>query len=695
MTKKDLFDGLNYIDDQIIEEAQPTGESAGYSDEIYVKNHETHHGGKEDKNRKKHKKFARAAKALATVAAVLVVAVLGTEVVRLNNRIDELETKTANVISQNNAQNNVYAGIKSGAKLGDYESASDYGKLYDVAKKAEASIRNTASGDLLESADATGITSDASSANKQEAAAKTEYSTTNVMTEGVDESDVVKKAEASIRDTAFGELLESADATGIMSDASSTNKQESAANTEYSTTNVMTEGVDESDVVKTDGKYIYMVEDGQISITDISNGKPGEETLFRPDFEVPSDTVEELYISDGKMLIISNHAGDKDETICYSYDIADPTKPVLIGKARQDGFYNTSRKIGNTVYVFSDTYIKTSDMNKNVALQEDNLEKWVPQVNGKVISYDCFYIGEDTYSGTVISSFDVDKPDKTIDAKCIMNNSGEVYVSGNAMYLYHSDWSASRELTKISKISFEDGVMKTGETTSVNGYLNDKFAINEQGGYLYVLPTSNTGSQPVNSLHVLDKDMNEVGVINEIARGESIYAARFVGKYVYFITYRQTDPLFVADISNPTAPKLLGELEVSGFSEYLHMWDDTHVLGIGYGDSQQSKIKLTMFDVSDPTKPVEVNQKLIDSSESWSNEFVYNYKAILADPEKNLIGFTANDYYLFSYDSENGFSLLEQQALTYKNTEGYRGIYKDNDFYVAGNGEIKHFKLAE
>lgn len=294
MTKKDLFDGLNYIDDQIIEEAQPTGESAGYSDEIYVKNHETHHGGKEDKNRKKHKKFARTAKALATVAAVLVVAVLGTEVVRLNNRIDELETKTANVISQNNAQNNVYAGIKSGAKLGDYEAASDYGKLYDVAKKAEASIRNTASGDLLESADATGITSDASSANKQEAAAKTEYSTTNVMTEGVDESDVVK----------------------------------------------------------TDGKYIYMVEDGQISITDISNGKPGEETLFRPDFEVPSDTVEELYISDGKMLIISNHAGDKDETICYSYDIADPTKPVLIGKARQDGFYNTSRKIGDTVYVF-------------------------------------------------------------------------------------------------------------------------------------------------------------------------------------------------------------------------------------------------------------------------------------------------------------------------------------------------------
>ena len=94
--------------------------------------------------------------------------------------------------------------------------------------------------------------------------------------------------------------------------------------------------------------------------------------------------------------------------------------------------------------------------------------------------------------------------------------------------------------------------------------------------------------------------------------------------------------------------------------------DDTHVLGIGYGDSQQSKIKLTMFDVSDPTKPVEVNQKLIDSSESWSMSLYTTTRLFLLTRKKNLIGFTANDYYLFSYDSENGFSLLEQQALTYK-----------------------------
>lgn len=656
MTKKDLFGGLNYIDESIIEEAQPTETTAEHSDNIYAnkscedkydtqQDHVTEQTSRIDKNRKKHKNLARAAKALTAAAAVLVVAVLGTEVMRLNNRINELETKTSNVISQGNAQNNVYAGIKSGNELGDYVVAANYEQLYDSVKKVEDSMKEARSEDWVDGVETSG--------------AMTDYTTSS------------NSDKENAEDTA------------------------SASGTEYSTTNVMTEGVDESDVVKTDGKYIYMVEDGQISITDISKGEPADETLFRPDFEVPSDTIEELYVSDGKMLIISNHAGDKDETICYSYDMADPTKPALIGKTRQDGYYNTSRKIGNTVYVFSDTYIRTSDMEKNVALQEDNLEKWVPQVNGKVISYDCIYINDDTYAGTVISSFDVNTPDKTIDAKCIMNDNGEVYVSSDAMYLYHSDWSASRELTKISKISFEDGVMKTGETTSVNGYLNDKFAISRQGDYLYVLPTADDGSQPVNSLHVLDKDMKEVGVINEIARGESIYAARFVGKYVYFITYRQTDPLFVADISDPTAPKLLGELEVSGFSEYLHMWDDTHVLGIGYGNSNQSKIKLTMFDVSDPTKPVEVSQKLIDNTDNWGNEFVYNYKAILADPKKNLIGFATDDYYLFSYDNENGFKLVEQQAVTYKNTDGYRGIYKDNDFYVAGNGEIKYFKLTK
>lgn len=621
MTKKDLFDGLNHIDEKIIEEAV---------EPVRIR-------------KKSHKKLKRMAISTASIAAILTVAVLGTEVVRLGNRVNELESAKSDAGENTQKSNNAYAGVKSGDKLGEYILASNYEDLYDTVKSAQKKDKEMIEYD---SAEITGAADDMAPSS----------------------GDVIEDAVLSEEDVS-----------------------------DYSTTNVMTEGVDESDVVKTDGKYIYMVEDGQISITDITDGKPKEEQILRPDFEAPSDSIEELYVNDGNMVIITNHLNDEenDETICYSYDITDPLKPQLIGKSSQDGYYSTSRKIGNIVYVFSNTSIQMPElMVKKAALNPNNLDKWVPKVDGEIINYDCIYIEDETNSGTVITSFNVDDPSAVIDTKCIMNGNDHVYVSNNAMYFYSMDWKRSRQITTISKMSFADGIMETGESTSVSGYLNDKFAINEINGYLYVLATDSDKETEVNSLHVFDGEMKETGVLNEIARGELVYAARFVGNYVYFITYKQTDPLFVADISDPSEPKLLGELEVSGFSEYLHIWDDTHVLGIGYGDSDRKTIKLTMFDVSDPAHPVEENQKIFDN-DGYYCEAMNNYKAVLAEPQKNLIGFAVDKYYLFSYDSGKGFELIEDASLKFENERGYRGIYKDDDFYVAGNGEIKYFKLNE
>ena len=594
MTKKDLFDGLNHIDEKIIEEA---------AEPVRIR-------------KKSHKKLKKMAISTASIAAILTVAVLGTEVVRLGNRVNELESAKSDAGENTQKSNNAYAGVKSGDKLGEYILASNYEDLYYTVKSAQKKDKEMVEYDSV------------------------------VITGGADDM---------------------APSSGDMMENSVLSSEEAS---DYSTTNVMTDGVDESDVVKTDGKYIYMVEDGQISITDITDGKPGEEQKLRPDFESPSDSIEELYVNDG----------ENDETICYSYDITDPLKPQLIGRSSQDGYYSTSRKIGSIVYVFSNTSIQMPElMVKKAALNPNNLDKWVPKVDGEIINYDCIYIEDETNSGTVITSF---------------NGNDDVYVSNNAMYFYSMDWKRSRQITTISKMSFADGIMETGESTSVSGYLNDKFAINEINGYLYVLATDSDKETEVNSLHVFDGEMKETGVLNEIARGELVYAARFVGNYVYFITYKQTDPLFVADISDPSEPKLLGELEVSGFSEYLHIWDDTHVLGIGYGDSDRKTIKLTMFDVSDPAHPVEENQKIFDH-EGYYCEAMNNYKAVLAEPQKNLIGFAVDKYYLFSYDSGKGFELMEDASLKFENERGYRGIYKDDDFYVAGNGEIKHFKLEE
>lgn len=639
MTNKDLFHGLNHIDEDLIEEARA---SQNIKD-INVKQYKN----------KNIKRWKKALQSITTVAAVLAVAILGTEVYKLSNTVNQLESSSSTL----NSSEITNVGHKSLAEFGRYEIASDYEGLYDVVKAANSDYGK---GDL-------------------------NYGTGIIDT--VEDAIMAPEASASMEE-ATNESLSSSDNAGEMSG-------EQSSDDSYSTTNVMTEGVDESDIVKTDGNYIYMVESGQISITDISAGEPGDEYLLKPKFEAPSDVIEELFVSDGNLLLVTNHYDDsKEETICYSYDIDDPTSPELIGKSRQDGYYKTSRKIESTVYIFSQEYIETPKYRKKKALLEENLTDWVPKVNDKIISSDCIYIDDETATGTLVASFDVNNPEETIDTKCVMNGYNEIYVSNDAIYFYSRDWNNYRTITDINKMHFDDGMMEAGESTSVSGFLNDSFAINQHNGYLYVLATENDSSVEVNTLHVFDKDMEEVGVINEIARDELIYAARFVGDYAYFITYKQTDPLFVADISDPTNPKLLGELEVSGFSEYLHMWDDTHILGIGYGDGSRDTIKVTMFDVSDPCKPVEEDYINIDDY-GYYCEGMYNYKAILADPAKNLIGFAADKYYLLNYDENEGFEIIEEENIKYDNSDGYRGLYSGNDFYVAGNSEIKHIAIGD
>ena len=244
-------------------------------------------------------------------------------------------------------------------------------------------------------------------------------------------------------------------------------------------------------------------------------------------------------------------------------------------------------------------------------------------------------------------------------------------------------------------MKYNDGKLTAGKSTMINGSIEDSFAISQQNGYLYVIATEDNSDISVNTLHVFDDEMKQTGVINDIARDEKIYAARFLGDYAYFITYRQIDPLFVADISDPENPKLLGELEVEGFSEYLHIWDEKHVLGIGYITKQNARdrIRLTMFDVSDPQNPVEENTYILNNSD-YCDALQGNYKAILADPKKNLIGFAAGDTYsLFEYDKKNGFSLIRDTVTKYDKSEAYRGLYSGDNFYVAGAGQIEYFKL--
>ena len=196
---------------------------------------------------------------------------------------------------------------------------------------------------------------------------------------------------------------------------------------------------------------------------------------------------------------------------------------------------------------------------------------------------------------------------------------------------------------------------------SVKGYLNNSFSLNEYNGNLRVVSTytgddanavrdfaSNITGQYYeqnwtehNALYVLDEQLKQIGKIEGLADNETIRSARFFGDIGYFVTFRQTDPLFSVDLSDPANPQILGELKVSGFSSYLHFYGENHLLGIGYEADEATGmitgLKLSMFDISDPKQVTEVNRFTIPGI-TWCPA-IENYKSILVQPEKNLIGF--------------------------------------------------------
>ena len=310
----------------------------------------------------------------------------------------------------------------------------------------------------------------------------------------------------------------------------------------------------------------------------------------------------------------------------------------------------------------------------------------------------------------LITSVNENKPDQIADQKAILESASRFYVSTENIYLERENWESGSTQTAIARFSFSQGKIKGESAGVVNGAVTDDFATNEYDGFLRVLTTqwNDSGSQ-TNNVYVLDQNMEIVGKIDNLAEDESIYSARFMGNTGYFVTYRQVDPLFSVDFSDPTHPKILGELKVSGFSEYLHFYGENRLLGIGWETDPETGatkgLKLSMFDVSDPADVKEVDKLVIKNIDYFPGE--YNYKALTVSPEKNVIGLaassyessgTVNSYMVFSYDEKEGFLT----DLTYGLQEGgnvsaeeARGVYADDTFYVADGNNVTAFNMGK
>lgn len=485
---------------------------------------------------------------------------------------------------------------------------------------------------------------------------------------------------------------------------------------DYSTTNLQMEGVDESDIAKIDGSYIYTVEDKYIVITDIRDGKLKEVTRFLPKDCGASDRVMEIYVDGDQLILVVQcyeTSLEEDSAFCYEmngksttqiqvYSIVDRKNPEFEGRLIQDGYYNTSRKIGDVVYLFTQ-YNMTSDV---VGYVEKEYTSVIPKVNGEKVAASEIYLPESSgESGILVSSLDVNKPDKVLDSKLVISGYAQTYISKDALYLYEEDYDGAM-ITNIAKFALDEGRISGVAAAAVRGYVRDTFAINASDGYLRVLTTDYSTEDEMNALYILDENMKLTGQLTGIAPGEEIYAARFMGNTGYFVTYRNTDPLFTVDLSDPAKPEIIGELKVTGFSEYLHFWDDTHLLGIGYESDEKTgnieNIKLSMFNIENPGEVTE-EAKLVLTDVDYS-EALYDYKSVIISKDKNLIGLVCEDYsgsrtkqtyQIYSYENGTFKKQAEIPGINGVNYENVRGMYSGNVFYLWINDNITSYDMTD
>ncbi len=504
----------------------------------------------------------------------------------------------------------------------------------------------------------------------------------------------------------------------------------SEAQDDHSKTNVQVDGIDEGDLIKTDGKYIYFVDGSSVSIYEAA----GENSSRAGSVELGEDIYAySMYVEDGVLALITGSGGvwdssDRPCTTVYYFDVSDPASARLIASAGQDGWLTTSRLYDGRLYLVTSYYVEDEAVRTRP-------ETYVPQLylNGKASLADgsCISIMPEPGSScyTVAAAYDV-KSGALAAHRAVLGADGTVYMNKTSLYLsasrleqetlktykesvYDVSECADRQYTDIVKLNVSD--LSEAASGTVSGYLDSQFSMDEYNGALRVVTTATPNywriykdaalelesckydterSVTSNNLYILDGGLNMLSSVEGLAENERVYSVRFDEDFVYFCTFRQVDPLFAADVSDPESPKILSELKISGFSEYLHKWSDDRLFGLGNeadeDNGMTTGLKLVMFDTSDKAA-VTVKNTLNLAENSYSSA-LYDHTALLISPERNIIGFCTNDSYLmFSYSDENGFEKRSETALG--DSAYARAVYAGSFAYIVGADGMKVLSL--
>jgi inhibitor of cysteine peptidase len=501
-----------------------------------------------------------------------------------------------------------------------------------------------------------------------------DYSTTNIQVEGVDEADFIKNDGKYIYVLAQNKL--------VIVDAFPASEAKTV-----STTTI--EGRPGDLFVNDDRLIVFTQDDAQVMVF--------PEYDYRPMFRYTPRTNAFIYdISDRKKPVqVSNFSingnyfqsrmiGDyvyfivKDDIYYYSEFVNVPTiNRGLIKIMSPDVYYFDNPEENYVFHTIASINIKSDKINAksfmmgysdNLYVSENNIyityRKNMPVRYYEAQSEERFYkvvvpqLPKDAQDKIyAIRDSSLSSSEKWDKISSIMedtyNNMSEIEKQDYSMNVqkaveeYETKLAQERDRTVIQKININKGDIEYRTKGEVQGSLLNQFSMDESGENFRVATTSQiwtgSGSKQYNNVYVMDKDLVISGKLENIAKDEMIYSTRFIGNRLYMVTFRRMDPLFVIDLSDPKYPKILGELKIPGFSDYLHPYDENHIIGVGketadnqWGGTSIKGLKLSLFDVSDVNNPKQLNRYEIGTS-GTDSEALRDHKAFLFDKKKNLL----------------------------------------------------------
>jgi hypothetical protein len=499
-----------------------------------------------------------------------------------------------------------------------------------------------------------------------------------------------------------------------------TSVQGESGNRSWSSTNVQEDGVDEADFVKNDGDYIFVLDKSGLSVLD---AWPAEDLHEVARVEIEGTPSSLYFDAVDKVVVFStlpnatpepdSGAGDFDTpgpvenwwdpvTKVTVYDVSDRAAPTLVREAYFDGNLRSSRRVGDKIHVVMSNYLgdfyssalSSSKADARQVVRESLHTDWLPRLQDNVKTSDGWVTAEgpltrctDVYRPNIrtelyfagVVTIDLANPEAELTSVGVFTRADTIYASTDSLYLAMAEYEQGpfRSLdgstdSRIHKLDISAAATTYTASGRVNGTLLNNFSMGEYDGHLRVATTVWTdrpgpqGGETTNNVYVVEQDQTAlvtVGSVEGLAPGESIYAVRFMGDKGYVVTFEQIDPLFTIDLSDPRSPEVMGELEVTGFSNYLHPMGDDHLIAvgeeIGANGWEQFGLQVSLFDVSNFSDPQLADREIVEAN-GWS-EAQYDHHAFTWYGDHEILALPVSRW---EYDSNENSSGLVMYRIT-------------------------------